>query len=84
MGIPFMLGVKITNALWAGIAIFIVYKLVTWYRRYTAWVASYDALPGKREKHWLWGHVFEVRVTICTLGLIHFILNSGEHVPAHE
>ena len=53
-------GLKITNALWAGITIFIIYKLVTWYRHYTAWVAVYDKLPGKREKHWLWGHIHEV------------------------
>ena len=62
MGIPSMLeGMKITNALWAGISIFLIYKLVTWYKRYTAWVAIYDKLPGKREKHWLWGHIHEVR-----------------------
>lgn len=55
-------GVKYTNALWLGVILLIVYKLVTWYRRYTEWVAVYDRLPGKREKHWLWGHIHEVRL----------------------
>ena len=59
-------GVKVLNTIWVALAVFIIYKLVNWYRRYTVWVAVYDKLPGKREKHWLWGHVHEVRfLTFC-------------------
>ena len=54
-------GVKIVNTIWVVLAIFVIYKLVKWYRRYITWVEIYDKLPGKREKHWLWGHVHEVR-----------------------
>lgn len=29
---------------------------------YRKWVAIYDAMPGEKEKHWLWGHLHLVRL----------------------
>ena len=42
------------------VCVLIVYQLISWYIRYKRWVAVYDELPGKKEKHWFFGHMHEV------------------------